>query len=119
MSSSEVDQYLASFSGPGLSTATDLRAKLLGLLPEGEEGISYSMPVIKLNSKAIAGFAIAKSHVGYYPHSSLVLPALQADLVGYKFSKGALQIPSGEFIAEPLLKKLVRKRIELLGISEL
>ena len=118
MSSTEVDEYLASFSGPGLATALDLRGKLLELIPGGDEGISYAMPVVKLHSKAIAGYAIAKSHVGYYPHSSLVLPALKSDLTGYKFSKGALQIPNGEFIPMELLAKLVLKRIELLANTE-
>ena len=117
MSSQEIDLYLASFSGPGLETAIDLRAKLRKLMPEGEEGISYAMPVIKLEGKAIAGFAIAKAHVGYYPHSSLVLPQLKADLSGFKFSKGALQIPSGTLISDDLLKKLVQTRLELLGIE--
>lgn len=118
MSSSEIDQYLAAFQGPGLETALDLRAKLRAMLPESEEGISYAMPVFKMQGKAIAGFAIAKAHVGYYPHSSLVLPALKAELTDYKFSKGALQIPSGEFISTGLLEKLVQKRIDLLGLTQ-
>ena len=112
-----MDRYLASFAVPGLETALDLREKLRKLIPQGEEGISYAMPVIKLQGKAIAGFAIAKSHVGYYPHSSLVLPSLKADLSGFKFSKGALQIPSGTLISADLLKKLVQKRLELLVVA--
>lgn len=117
MSAAEVDQYLAQFEGPGLETALDLRQKLKDLIPNAEEGISYAMPVIKLQGKAIAGYAIAKSHVGYYPHSSLVLSALEPELSGYKFSKGALQIPSGQRIDLLLLQKLVAKRIEILGIN--
>lgn len=112
-----MDRYLASFAGLGLETAMDLREKLQRLIPQGEEGISYAMPVIKLQGKAIAGFAIAKSHVGFYPHSSLVLPELKEDLSGFKFSKGALQIPSGTFISGDLLNKLVQKRLELLGVE--
>ena len=116
MSSQEVDQYLSQFDGPGLATALDLRKKLLELIPEGEEGMSYAMPVIKFNGKAIAGFAIAKNHVGYYPHSSLVLDKVP-DLVGqFKMTKGALQIPSGQLFPIELLTQLVQVRMDQLGL---
>ena len=118
MSSQEVDDYLSQFSGPGLATALDLRKQLLELIPGGEEGMSYAMPVITYQGKAIAGYAIAKNHVGYYPHSSLVIskvPGLQAR---YKTTKGALQIPNGELLPRDIVEALVRERIVMLGVSK-
>lgn len=118
MSSQEVDDYLSQFSGPGLATALELRKQLLELIPGGEEGMSYAMPVIKYQGKAIAGYAIAKNHVGYYPHSSLVIskvPGLQAR---YKTTKGALQIPNGELLPRDIVEALVRERIVMLGVSK-
>lgn len=114
MSSLEVDQYLSQFDGPGLATALDLRKNLLELLSEGEEGMSYGMPVIKLQGRAIAGYAIAKNHVGYYPHSSLVLdkvPELQGQ---YKMTKGALQIPHGQRLPRDVVYALISARIVML-----
>jgi uncharacterized protein YdhG (YjbR/CyaY superfamily) len=118
MSAQEVDRYLSQFDGPGLATALDLRKKLLELIPEGEEGMSYAMPVIKLNGKAIAGYAIAKNHVGYYPHSSLVLDKVP-ELVGrFKMTKGALQIPHGEQLSKESVEALVLARIVVLGLAK-
>jgi uncharacterized protein YdhG (YjbR/CyaY superfamily) len=118
MSSKEVDQYLSQFDGPGLATALDLRKKLLELIPQGEEGMSYAMPVIKLNGQAIAGYAIAKNHVGYYPHSSLVLDKVP-ELVGqFKTTKGALHIPNGEELSKESVEALVLARIVILGLDK-
>jgi uncharacterized protein YdhG (YjbR/CyaY superfamily) len=118
MSSQEVDRYLSQFDGPGLATALDLRKKLLELIPQGEEGMSYAMPVIKLNGQAIAGYAIAKNHVGYYPHSSLVLDKVP-ELVGqFKTTKGALHIPNGEELSKESVEALVLARIVILGLDK-
>lgn len=116
MSSSQVDQYLSQFDGPGLTTALDLRKNLLELLPMGEEGMSYGMPVVKLKGHAIAGYAIAKNHVGYYPHSSMVLDKVPGLVGNYKMTKGALQIPSGELFPIELLSSLLSVRTQLLGL---
>jgi uncharacterized protein YdhG (YjbR/CyaY superfamily) len=116
MSSQEVDQYLSQFDGPGLETALDLRKKLLDLIPEGEEGMSYAMPVIKLSGKAIAGYAIAKNHVGYYPHSSLVLGKVPELTGQFKMTKGALQIPIGHLFPIELLAHVVQVRMDQLGL---
>lgn len=117
MSSAEVDQYLAQFEGPGLITAQALRSTLLELIPSGLEGISYGMPVVKLNGRAIAGFAIAKHHVGYYPHSSLVLEKLPELKGRFKMTKGALHIPLGTVLDNAIVAKLVGVRMEILGLS--
>jgi uncharacterized protein YdhG (YjbR/CyaY superfamily) len=116
VSAQEVDSYLSQFSGPGLSTALELRKNLLELIPQGEEGMSYGMPVVKLKGKAIAGYAIAKHHVGYYPHSSLVISKVPGLQERYKTTKGALQIPSGEALPIEILTQLVSIRLEQLAL---
>jgi uncharacterized protein YdhG (YjbR/CyaY superfamily) len=116
MSAQEVDGYLSQFSGPGLTTALELRKDLLELIPEGEEGMSYGMPVVKLHGKAIAGYAIAKNHVGYYPHSSLVISKVPGLQERYKTTKGAVQIPSGELLPIEILTQLVSIRLEQLAL---
>lgn len=115
MAKSEVDTYLAGFSGPGLAAATTLRNRLLALLPTGEEGMSYGMPVIKVSGKAIAGWAINKAHIGYYPHSSMVIDKVLG-LDDYKKSKGALQIPFDKPLPDAQLAELVAVRLRMLEI---
>jgi uncharacterized protein YdhG (YjbR/CyaY superfamily) len=94
-----------------------LRATLLELIPGGQEGISYGMPVVTLSGKAIAGYAIAKNHVGYYPHSSLVLEQIPELAETFKMTKGALHIPHGTWLDQALVAKLVKVRLEQLGLS--
>ncbi len=115
MSSSEIDAYLAGFSGPGLEAAAALRQRLSRLLPQGEEGISYGMPVIKVAGKAVAGWAINKAHIGYYPHSSQVIDKVSG-LEGYRKSKGALQIPFDKPLSDHQLEDLVSVRLRMLEI---
>lgn len=115
MASSEVENYLAQFQGPGLDAAEQLRARLLELVPDGEEGISYGMPVVKVAGKAVAGWAINKAHIGYYPHSSLVLDRVSG-LDDYKKSKGALQIPFDRPLPDQLLAALISVRRAMLEI---
>ncbi len=115
MSKTEVDDYLKGFAGPGHEEAVKLRARLLKLLPDGEEGISYGMPVIKLNGKAVVGWAINKAHIGYYPHSSMVIDKV-AGLDGYKKSKGALQIPFDKPLSDAALKELIALRLAMFEI---
>lgn len=117
MSALEVDRYLSQFEGSGLVTALRLRQTLLELLPGAEEGISYSMPVVKISGQAIAGYAIAKNHVGYYPHSSMVLDKVPELQGRYKMTKGALHIPNGEVLEPELVRKLVLVRLEQLNLS--
>ncbi|MEY4408838.1 MAG: hypothetical protein RLZZ138_89 [Actinomycetota bacterium] len=115
MAKNEVDIYLAGFSGPGLDAAIALRGRLLALLPTGEEGMSYGMPVIKVSGKAIAGWAINKAHIGYYPHSSQVIDKVSG-LDDYKKSKGAIQIPFDRPLSDSQLEELVSVRLRMLEI---
>lgn len=115
MASSEVESYLAQFEGPGLDAAMHLRARLLELIPDCEEGMSYGMPVVKVAGKAIAGWAVNKSHMGYYPHSSLVIERVSG-LDHYKKSKGALQIPFDRPLPDQVLAELISVRRAMLEI---
>lgn len=115
MTAAEVDAYLAALPEPKRSTMAALRATLLELLPEGEEGISYQMPVVKVRGKAIAGYAAFARHLTYAPHSGSVLPELREELAarGYKVSGKAatFQFPVDQPPPRDLLEKLVDVRM--------
>lgn len=115
MSREEVDAYLAQLEEPKRSTLEQLRRSILAVVPQAEEGISYSVPAFRVEGKVVAGFAAFKNHLSYLPFSGSVLPALPAELAGYQGTKSALHFP----IDQPLPDSLVRKLIEvrLAGIS--
>jgi len=90
------------------------RKTILEVIPEAEEVISYGFPGYKLDGKIICGFDAFKNHCSYFPHSSLVIPELEKELVNYKTSKGALQFGIDKPLPKTLVQKLIRTRIRLL-----
>jgi uncharacterized protein YdhG (YjbR/CyaY superfamily) len=110
MSEREVDDYLAALDQPKRRTLERLRATILEIVPEAEQGISYGMPAFRLNGKVVAGFAAFKHHLSYLPHSGSVLPELEHDVAGYVSSKGALQFSIDKPLPKTLVKKLIAVR---------
>ena len=117
MSSKEVDEHLAKVPEPHRSTLQVLRMRILEIIPEAEEVISYGFPGFKLNGKIICGFDAFKNHCSFFPHSSLVIPELEKELRNFKTSKGAIQFSVDRPLEKPLLKKLIATRIRQLSDS--
>lgn len=116
MSAEEIDAYFATLDATRRDTMTCMRATIGSLLPEAEEGLSYSVPAFRLNGKLVAGLSAAKNHLSYLPHSGTVLESMDpADLEGYRWSKGALQFRIDEPLPRALIKKLLDARIAELG----
>ena len=117
MSSKLVDKHLAGIPQPQRATLIQLRKTIKEVIPQAEEVISYGFPGYKLDGKIICGFDAFKNHCSFFPHSSLVIPALEAELVNYKTSKGALQFPIDKPLPKHLVKKLIQTRIRILKES--
>lgn len=110
MTAREIDEYLASLAEPKRSTLETLRATILEILPEAEQGISYGLPAFRVQGKVIAGFAAFKNHLSYLPHSGSVFPELEDALSGYVTSSGALRFSVDEPLPTGLVEKLVTVR---------
>jgi uncharacterized protein YdhG (YjbR/CyaY superfamily) len=105
-----IDAYIAA-QPPALQVILhQVRAQIRGLLPDASEAISYAMPTYKINGKNIVHFAGYRQHIGIYPGSQVVAE-LQGELVGYKTSKGAVQLPLTESFPHPLIERIVRVRL--------
>ena len=111
MSKAEVDQYLRGLPEAAVLSLEALRGQLLKLLPSGEECISYAMPCLKLNGKAVAGYAAFQKHIGYFPHSGNIIPKLSKELAGRKQTAGGFQFELGEILPDDLVEKLVKLRL--------
>lgn len=111
-----VDEYLEGAPEPQQSTLIALRSTLRELLPDATEEISYGVPAFKMSGKAIAGYAHAKGHCSYFPHSGRVLPALAEDLAAYDWGKGTLRFPVDEPLPKELVARLVEVRQRQLGL---
>ena len=110
MSTEDVDRYLAELDEPKRTTLEEMRRRILQVVPNAEQGLSYGVPAFKVDGKVVAGLAAFKSHLSYLPHSGSVLPTLADKTGGYSQTKSALHFPLGE----PLPRALVR---ELIGVK--
>jgi uncharacterized protein YdhG (YjbR/CyaY superfamily) len=100
-----VDEYLDGAPEPQRSTLLALRSMLRELLPDTDEALSYGVPAFVVGGRPVAGYAWAKRHCSYYPHSSAVLTELAASLDGYDWSKGTLRFA----VDQPLPRELVAR----------
>src|SRR5579884_1679309 len=57
MSAEEIDRYLSEIDEPKRTTLSRLRASILEVIPEAEEGLAYGMPAFRVGGKVVAGFA--------------------------------------------------------------
>jgi len=110
-----VDEYVDAAPEPQRSTLTRLRAMLASILPEAEEGISYGVPAFKIGGKAVAGYAHAKRHCSYFPHSGSVIPHVEPELLeGHDWSRGTLRFPVDRVPDEVLVRRLIEIRLAML-----
>ena len=111
MSSDEITAYLDTLDEPRRAALQMLRATILEVIPQAQQGLSYQLPAFRVDGKVVAGFAAFKNHLSYLPHSGSVLVELEDELVGYRQSKGALRFPINEALPKELVKKLIEVRI--------
>lgn len=112
-----VDEYLDATPEPQRSTLIRLRAMLASIMPQAEEGISYGVPAFKVGGKSVAGYAAAKAHCSYFPHSGSVISQVEPELLeGYDWAKGTLRFPVDSVPDEALIRRLVEIRLTMLEL---
>lgn len=88
-----------------------LRAQILGVLPDAEPCISYSMPAFRVPGGVVAGFLATKRGCSYYPFSGRTLKTLAEILAGYSQTPGALHFDPTRGLPLSLVRKLLRTRL--------
>ncbi len=109
----EVDAYIAALPPDQRDALSDLRKRLAGLLPDHVECLSYAMPGFREpgpKGKMVAGYAAFTLHLGLYPHSGSVIPALAAACKGFRTSKSGVLFTPDQPIPDALLERIVRTR---------
>jgi uncharacterized protein YdhG (YjbR/CyaY superfamily) len=111
MSASDVDDYLADVEEPKRSTLEEMRRRILEIIPEAEQTISYGCPAFKVDNRTVAGLAAFTNHLSYLPHSGSALAEV-ADVTGeYRQTKSALHFPIDEPLPRPLIRRLLAVRM--------
>ena len=106
----DVDHYLAAVPEPQRTTLEAVRATLVALLPEAEQGIAYGVPCFKVGGKGVAGFGFYTNHCTYFPMSGSITAELADDLKHYVTAKGSIQFATDEPLPAELVEHLVDAR---------
>lgn len=87
-----------------------VRALVLEVEPEAEEGTSYGMLAWRLSGKPLLGLNEAKAHLSVYPFSPDVVAAVRDRLDGFKVTKGGVQCTPVRPVPDEVVTEMVRLR---------
>jgi len=107
-----VTQYYASAPSPHRETMLEIRRRILSIVPEAKEKMSYSMPAFENEGIIVAGLLANKKHVGYYPFSGEILELFPNEIAKYKHTKSALHVPVDQPMDLSLLRLLIEARMK-------
>ena len=113
-----VDEYIKTFPRDVGSKLKAIRDLVKSGAPGAVEGISYGIAGYKLNAKPLVYFAGYGGHIGFYPTPSAV-KYFNKELMGYKTSKGAVQLPLDKPVPTALLKKIIQFRVKEVSVKVL
>jgi uncharacterized protein YdhG (YjbR/CyaY superfamily) len=105
-----VDDYLAAQPAPARSVLERVRATIRKALPGAVEGISYQIPIYKLDGRMVLYFAGFQRHYSIYPATARVVGALEDELAGRVHSKATLRFSYGEAIPARLITRIAKLR---------
>ena len=103
-----IDEYIEDAPEEHRKALQRVREIIRTAMPEATEKLSWKMPTFWLGRNIIQ-FAVHKQHLGLYPGPDAVATfAEQLDELGYKHSKGAIQIPWKKPIPCELLEAIAQ-----------
>jgi uncharacterized protein YdhG (YjbR/CyaY superfamily) len=106
-----MDEYIARRPADQRATLEHLRQRLASLLPGAVEGMSYGMPVFKVDDQAVVWFAGWKAHCTIYPLTDRFLRSHADALKGFRRTKGSLHFTPDRPIPDTLLAAFVQARL--------
>ena len=106
-----VDAYLAKLPAEQRDALERLRAQIRALVPDSAESITYGMPTVKVNGKALLLYAAWKRHLSVYGLSDEFVQTHADELAGFGGTKGSVHFTPERPFPEPLVEKMVRSRL--------
>jgi len=104
-----VDEYISQFPEDIQQILLRLRLLCKEHAPQAEERFAYRMPGYYLNGPLVY-FAAFKRHIGLFPTAADLGP-LEAEVSGYKRSKGTIQFPLDKPVPYDLIARIVDYRV--------
>ena len=105
-----VDDYIAAQPAPARPVLKCVRATIRTALPGATEGISYRIPIYKLDGRMVLYFAGFQRHYSIYPATARLVGALKKELVGLLHSKATIRFPLAGAVPTRLIKRIAKLR---------
>lgn len=106
---SSIEQYILLQPKEVQPILQKIRETIAQTAPNAKEKISWGMPTFWQGENLIH-FASTKKHIGLYPGEEAIV-FFENRLVGYKTSKGAIQLPLDKPIDYELITDIVKWRL--------
>ncbi|MSY15226.1 MAG: DUF1801 domain-containing protein [Actinobacteria bacterium] len=106
-----VRAHYKSAPSPHKETMLEMRRRILEIVPDAVEVISYAMPAFKVDGVIVAGLLANKKHVGYYPFSGSILKLFPEELANFSKTMSAIHVPIDKPLTKTLMKKLIKARL--------
>jgi uncharacterized protein YdhG (YjbR/CyaY superfamily) len=112
-----VEEYLADQPEDVRDTLEHVRRSVLAVVPEATQKIGYGMPGFYVDGRPLVYYSAFKEHCSLFPASAGVIERLADDLEGYGLAKGTIRFPIGKPLPAPLVKKIVKAKLQELRVS--
>jgi uncharacterized protein YdhG (YjbR/CyaY superfamily) len=112
-----LEHYLDAQPSEHAALLRDLRSRVLALVPDATDAISYGMPALTIGGKAFLWFASWKRHCSVYPVGPVFIAA-HPELAGHgRTDKGALHFTAARPLSDAVVRDLVAERLAGLGAT--
>jgi uncharacterized protein YdhG (YjbR/CyaY superfamily) len=105
-----VADYIAAQPPPARRVLQRVRATIRKALPGATEGISYQIPVYKLDGTMVLYFAGFQRHYSIYPATAAVIGPLKKELVGLLHSRATIRFPIDGAVPTRLITRIAKLR---------
>jgi uncharacterized protein YdhG (YjbR/CyaY superfamily) len=113
-----VPEYIAAQPGEARALLKQVRSAIHKAVPGLEEGISYQIPVCKLNGAPLLFFAGWKKHFSLYPANDALVAQFKDEFAGLEISKGTIRFPLSEPVPVSLIERIAKFRAKQLAARE-
>jgi uncharacterized protein YdhG (YjbR/CyaY superfamily) len=109
---SVVDDYFEGLDPSTRAVFEHIRAVVMDIVPDAEDGTSYGMAALRYKRKPLLGFLAAKDHLSVFPFSSRVVDVVREPLPAFELSKGTIRFTLGMPLPDEVVRDIVRLRID-------
>ena len=117
MTTAQISTHLKKFGPAQKKILVTLRDQIAEALPSSVQVIKYGIPTFLVEGVPVIGFDGYKNHNSIFPYSGSFNSRLKSDLAKYEQTKGSIHFDLEKPFSKPLLKKILKARIEQINDS--